>query len=129
MLHPKMIFQQCANTSGAETVSVLGKDTKGKTSKRISGLQYSRTSWRHQAGTQRRAQEWVRACYMVKYTSQAEGEGQSLGLTEGGKKGIGGGEGGGRGVPNSTLLVWLMPLKAIPGRIMAVAGRGHVCVR
>lgn len=98
MLQPKMMFQQCTNASGAEAVSVLGKDPKGKTSKKISGLQYSQTSWRHQGGTQRRAQEWVRVCYMVNYPSQAEGEGQALGLTEGGKKGIGGGgwEGGGR---------------------------------
>lgn len=85
-----MMFQQRTNTSGAEAVSVLGKDPKGKTSKRISGLQYSQTSWRHQGGTQRRAQEWVRVCYLVNYPSQAEGEGQALGLTEGGKKGLGG---------------------------------------
>lgn len=124
MLRPKMI-QQCANSSGAETVPVPGKDTKGKTSKRISGLKYSQMSWRHQAGTQRRAQKWVRICYMVNYTSCADGEGQSLGLREGEKKGIWGGikkKKVGRGDPNSNLLVWLIPFKALPGRIMAVAG-------
>lgn len=62
---------------------------------------------------------------MVNYTSQAEGEGQSLGLRGGGKKGIWGGikkKNVGRGDPNSKLLVWLMPFKALPGRIMAIAG-------
>lgn len=48
---------------------------------------------------------------MLNYTSQAEGEGQSLGLREG----IWGGEKKQvvRGDPNSTLLVWLMPLKPL----------------
>lgn len=36
----------CANTSGAKTVSVLGKDTKRKTSKRLSVLQYSQETSR-----------------------------------------------------------------------------------
>lgn len=116
----------------AETVSVLGKDTKGKTNKRVSNLQCSQTSWTCQAGTHRRALECLRVCYMVSYASWAEGEGQSLGLRKGGKKGISDGRKKPKkpwGDSNSNLLGWLMPFKAFPGRTVGVAGQGHVCIR
>lgn len=59
------------------------------------------------------------------------GRGTGSGTDRGREEGLGGGRGeeGGRGIPNSTLFVWLMPFKALPGRITAVAGQGHVCIR
>lgn len=117
---------------GAETVSVLGKDTKGKTNKRISNLQHSQTSWTHQAGTQRRALEWLRVCYPVSCPPWAKGEGQSLRLRKGEKRGISSGRKNHkkpRDDSNSNLLGWLMPFKAFPGSIVSVAGQRHVCIR